>query len=591
MNFSERLNQYIKEFSCTGKEIAQNSGLSEAVISRYRKGERVPMADSEHLKKLSEGLLKTARQKGIEVLTEEDIFQSLSETLLQDQVKGSFLNEKLDKLIVELGINVSKMAVSLHYDASYISKIRTGKRNPSDAEAFAAGICGYVVSHFSDENGKKSVAVLMGCSEEELEEEEIYLEKLKNWMCSETLEKSDYISGFLKKMDEFDLNHYIRAIHFDTLKVPKIPFQMPVSKHYYGLKEMREGELEFLKNVVLSKSMEPLYLCSDMPVEDMAADEDFAKKYMFGLAMVLKKGLHIHMIHDVERPMKDMMLGLENWIPLYMTGQISPYYIKGIQNHVYSHLHYSSGTVSMTGNCISGHHDHAHYYLTNNKEEAAIYRKNMEYLLQKANPLMDIYREEQKEVLYKFLDSEAEYVGKRRRILASPPLFVIPVNLLKKILERNHISPKEQQQLLEYQKVLKGRVEKILSHSVIADELPVVRESEYANHPSILSVTEHFLEKDILLSYEEYCQCIKESRKYEQLHENYHFRLAKVKGFRNIQITCFEGKWCMVSKNKAPAIHFVIHHPKLRYALENVRLPIIDEPTVEMQDNTVLQGT
>ena len=74
MNFSERLNQYIKEFSCTGKEIAQNSGLSEAVISRYRKGERVPMADSEHLKKLSEGILKTAKQKGIEGLTEEDIF-------------------------------------------------------------------------------------------------------------------------------------------------------------------------------------------------------------------------------------------------------------------------------------------------------------------------------------------------------------------------------------------------------------------------------------------------------------------------------------------------------------------------------------
>ena len=65
----------------------------------------------------------------------------------------------------------------------------------------------------------------------------------------------------------------------------------------------------------------------------MAADEDFAKKYMFGLAMVSQKGaLHIHIIHDVERPMKDMMLGLENWVPLYMTGQISPYYLKGVQN-------------------------------------------------------------------------------------------------------------------------------------------------------------------------------------------------------------------------------------------------------------------
>ena len=40
--------------------------------------------------------------------------------------------------------------------------------------------------------------------------------------------------------------------------------------------------------------------------------------------MVLKKGLRIHIIHDVERPLKDMMLGLENWVPLYMTGHDFP---------------------------------------------------------------------------------------------------------------------------------------------------------------------------------------------------------------------------------------------------------------------------
>ena len=32
----------------------------------------------------------------------------------------------------------------------------------------------------------------------------------------------------------------------------------------------------------------------------------------------------------------------------------------------------------------------------------------------------------------------------------------------------------------------------------------------------------------------------------------------------------------MVSKNRVPAIHFVIHHPKLREALENLVLPIRD---------------
>ena len=48
-----------------------------------------------------------------------------------------------------------------------------------------------------------------------------------------------------------------------------------------------------------------------------------------GTCAGFEKRLDIHIIHDVERPMKDMMLGLENWIPLYMTGQIFPYYLKG----------------------------------------------------------------------------------------------------------------------------------------------------------------------------------------------------------------------------------------------------------------------
>lgn len=576
MIFCEKLSEYIEELSCTGKELAQNSGLSEAVISRYRKGERVPSPDSIQLKKLAEGIVLTARDKGIQNLNKKEVFQILYDALVQEEHTEIVLHEKLDQMIRKLDINVSKMAASLHYDASYISKVRTGKRIPSNPEAFVEGICGYIISHFSDERGRKNVASIIGFSEKELEEKESYLEKLKGWLCSGTLEKPDYVSGFLKKMDEFDLNHYIRAIHFDTLKVPKVPFQLPISKHYYGLKEMREGELEFLKNTVLAKSMEPLYMCSDMPVEDMAADEDFSKKYMFGLAMVLKKGLHIHIVHDVERPMKDMMLGLENWIPLYMTGQIHPYYLKGIQNRVYSHLHYSSGTVAMTGNCISGHHDHAHYYLTNNRNEAAVCRKNMEFLLKKARPLMDIYREERKKELWDFLDEEAESVGRGRRILAAPPLFAVSEKLLSVILKRNQVTENEQQQLLNYQKMQRNRMEKILCHSTVIDELSLISEKEYVGHPMTLSMPECFLEKDVLLSYEEYCACVKATELYDMEHENYQFRLTKVKGFRNIQITCYEGKWCMVSKNRAPAIHFVIHHPKLRYALENVRLPIMD---------------
>ena len=441
MTFQECLNSYIEELQCSGKELAGNSGVSETIISRYRKGDRVPTADSEYLKKLSAGIARTALKKGKPEIKAEEVYQKFLKHLPKENAE-IFYYEKFDLLLKELEINVSKMAAALHYDASYISKIRTGKRTPSDPVLFVEDVCGYMVRNCFSEEERKKAASLTGGTVEDLEKQEIYFQTLQNWLCLADFVKIDYISRFLQKMDEFNLDDYIRAIHFDSFKIPKVPFQLPVCRHYYGLREMREGELDFLKHTVLSKSMEPVHICSDMPVEDMAQDEEFARKYMFGLAMVLKKGLHIYIIHDVERPMKDMMLGLENWIPLYMTGQISPYYLKGIQNKVYSHLHYSSGQAAMTGECISGHHENAHYYLTSHKEEVHHFRKNTEYLLKKASPLMDIYREEKKEQLYQFLEKDSSKEGNRRRILAAPPLFTIPEPLLQEILHNNHIEEK-----------------------------------------------------------------------------------------------------------------------------------------------------
>ena len=104
------------------------------------------------------------------------------------------------------------------------------------------------------------------------------------------------------------------------------------------LQEMMESELDFLKATVLSKSTAPVIMYSDMPIKEMAKDPEFPKKWMFGLAMMLKKGLHLNMIHNIDRPFAEMMLGLESWIPMYMTGQISPYYLKGVQNNVFLHL-------------------------------------------------------------------------------------------------------------------------------------------------------------------------------------------------------------------------------------------------------------
>ena len=57
---------------------------------------------------------------------------------------------------------------------------------------------------------------------------------------------------------------------------------------------MMNSELDFLKATVLSKSQEDVIMYSDMPIEEMAKDLEFSKKWMFGMACMLKKGLHLH---------------------------------------------------------------------------------------------------------------------------------------------------------------------------------------------------------------------------------------------------------------------------------------------------------
>ena len=190
---------------------------------------------------------------------------------------------------------------------------------------------------------------------------------------------------------------------------------------------------------------------------------------------------------------------------------------------------------------------------------------------------MEIYTVDRKKELDTFLEEDIHRGGKRRRVLAAPALGVLPEKLVREILERNHLSEREKKIIFEYWKKEKYRLEEILSHSTVADEIAEITEEEYEKYPVVLSLAECFLEKDIKLTYGEYLEGIKAAEEYAGENDNYMFQTTKVKGFHNIQITCFEEKWCKVSKNRAPAIHFVIHHPKLRYALENMILPIRDQ--------------
>lgn len=575
MDFKKLLDDYMKQLDCTAKDLAENSGLSAATISRYRSGERIPEDGSENFDRLINGIVSIAENKKIPNITVQSVSEAFS-PYVRNNVDIAHLQKNFHTLLTVVPINISDLARFLNYDPSYISRIRNGQRQPANPTEFARKISIFVTKHFQTVEQKAVISSLINCPMEELSNYTDFQDRMTNWLLAGSGAVKDSMTVFLEKLDEFNLNEYIHSIHFNELKIPSVPFQIPISRTYWGIKEMMESELDFLKATVLSKSTAPVIMYSDMPMKEMAKDPEFPKKWMFGMAMMLKKGLHLYQIHNLDRSFDEMMLGLESWIPMYMTGLISPYYLKNVQNNTFLHLLKVSGSAALSGEAITGCHENGKYYLTKSKREVAYYQRRADELLKNADSLMDIYCSEREAELNTFLISDIRKSGKRRGIRSTLPLYTISEELLEQILTRHGMDSGQKQRIRKHVKAQKERIVSILESETLEDEVPALTPEEFSKNPPVLDLSGIFCETNLPYSEEEYRMHMSDTKAFARKNPNYILRISTTHAFHNLQILVHEGQWAIISKSKAPAIHFIIHHPKLRNAIENFIPPIVE---------------
>ena len=575
MNFKKLLDDYMKQLDCTAKDLAENSGLSAATISRYRSGDRIPEDGTENFDRLINGIVSIAENKKIPDITVQSVSEAFS-PYVRNNVDIAHLQKNFHTLLTAVPMNISDLARFLNFDPSYISRIRNGQRQPANPTEFARKISIFVTKHFQTAEQKAIISSLINCPVEELSNYTDFQDRMTNWLLTGAGAVKDSMTVFLEKLDEFNLDEYIHSIHFNELKVPSVPFQIPISRTYWGIKEMMESELDFLKATVLSKSTASVIMYSDMPMKEMAKDPEFPKKWMFGMALMLKKGLHLYQIHNLDRSFDEMMLGLESWIPMYMTGLISPYYLKNVQNNTFLHLLKVSGSAALSGEAITGYHENGKYYLTKSKREVEYYQRRAEKLLKNADSLMDIYRSEREAELNTFLISDTRKSGKRRSIRSTLPLYTISEELLERILIRHGMDIGQKQRIRKHVKTQKERILSILTSETLEDEVPALTPEEFSKNPPVLDLSGIFCETNLPYSEDEYMMHMRDTKAFARKNPNYILRISATHAFHNLQILVHEGQWAMISKSKAPAIHFIIHHPKLRNAIENFIPPIVE---------------
>lgn len=575
MNFSDKLNEYINLIGCTNKQLSDITGIAPPVISGYRKGNRIPKYDSVQFKNLVSGIVTLSKEKKIDTITKDNVENNLGKFLKKENINFDLFNTNFNLLIETFKINLSDLAKYLGFDSSYVSKIKNGIRKPLIISDFANGVCKFIVNNYLDTNNEL-IKDLIKCDDKDFKDADIITDKLYYWFTHNVNKNNnDYnVDNFIKKLDNFDLNDYIKSIKFDKLFTPTFPRLKTKSQIYYGLDGYKDAQLEVLKQSAFFKSKDDIFWYSNMPMIEASKDLKFTKKYMMYLAFILKKGIRLNIIHDLDRPFKELMLGLEGWIPLYMTGQISPYYFKNNSNYLYSIIECVSGNAILHGECVTGNLDKCKLLVSTKKDDINYYRENSNLLLKKASPLMNIYTSEKKKEFLKISNAYLNIKNKRKNILLNLPCYTISDELLNKILDHNNVSKNDRNNIYELIKIEKDNISNILSNTTIVDEIKILSEDEFNTNPCFLDLSKYYYDNKIIYNYDEYLEHIELIKKFKKDYKNYNYKINNKNVFNNINIFVIDNKQVIISKVNNPITNFVIYHPMLINAIQNFVAPI-----------------
>ena len=186
MEFKDQLNNYIGVIGCSAKSLAEVSGLSPTVLSRYRNGERVPSVSSEQFKKLCDGISVIAGQNGHPELTADAVAGSFLQILASKKPDPKIMGSKLNLLISSLEINRAELSRFLNYDPSYLSRICSGQRSPANTEQFTREVSRFIMRKYNKPSDITIIADLLSISPDDITDAEALSRHLLHWFNPKT---------------------------------------------------------------------------------------------------------------------------------------------------------------------------------------------------------------------------------------------------------------------------------------------------------------------------------------------------------------------------------------------------------------------
>ena len=571
--FSERLNRILTLLDVTSGDFARFTGCDKSYISRMTSGARVPKNGGAGAWRIVDGIYASADEKGktagiCELISckDQNSADGIKSQIMawlydgeevtdkkskapKDKVPYRVFGEKLNAVMELAEISNIRLGNLVNIDTSYISRFRNGLRSPKSNPCTMDAICTALLRRLGDQNKIQQLAALMKADPDALTDEEEAFSLFHDWLYdTEKTDSSSVIEKLLENIDTFSIDAKTPLPSFEEVAAT-VKCEDTV---YFGSTGLQNAVIRFLASVISGGGKE-LYLYSDQNM-NWLTDPEFRLKWAALMLCCVQKGIKIHVIHNVDRDVSEMIEAIISWLPLYMSGMIRSYYCKKQKNPRFSNTVFlCPGVACIKGSNVIGTEDqNGEYRYDTDPKILEIHRAAFRGLLDDAKQLVRIYGNLESEGLIHTGNSGMTVLG------TTLPLATMPKETLVSILERCGADETVKNRAFSVWESQKKLLDDTLSGSFVHECIPVAdEESLFSNKVSadIPGITVTYTPK-------EYAEHIRNIMALSEENPQYRFYALPDAPFANTQIVLFDDL-VTVSRLNTPQVTFLISHPAM----------------------------
>ena len=233
--------------------------------------------------------------------------------------------DKLDFLMKVTKTKNNMLSRALAFDASHISRIRTGQRGLPSSREFILPAASYFARAVQTASQKRIIArhICPGSAYPDTLEGATLL--LANWL------------GEGEPIDYAALNQYLEetALTASPDFAATGTLQNGSTMYFMGNEGKRQCVLRFLTDLAGQNEPVTLLLHSEENMQWIYEKPEFARQWGQLLVTLLKRGGKIIIVHSVNRSFEEMVEAVAKWSPLYASGTIIPYYYPRLRDNVF----------------------------------------------------------------------------------------------------------------------------------------------------------------------------------------------------------------------------------------------------------------